>query len=62
MLVEESPSLRSGIAGMIARKFPGARTLVRVGLEDYGEQPLIDLDQVTYSEDQVLGEWMPGSP
>jgi hypothetical protein len=34
---------------------------VRAGPKDYGEQPLIDLDEVTYTEDQVLGDWMPTS-
>jgi hypothetical protein len=36
--------------------------LVRGSLKDYDEQSLIDLEQVTYTEDQVLGEWMPGTP
>ncbi len=58
-LLEDSPSLRSEVAGMIARELPRARALVRAGLKDYGEQPTIDLDQVTYTEDQVLGDWMP---
>jgi hypothetical protein len=58
-LLDESPSLRQGVAEMIDQEFPGARTLVRLALKDYGEQPLIDLDQVSYTEDQVLGDWMP---
>jgi len=58
-LLDESPSLRPGVAGMIDQEFPGARALVRLALNDYGEQPLIDLDQVSYTEDQVLGDWMP---
>jgi hypothetical protein len=62
MLVGESPSLQSEIARMIAREFPGARASVRASCQEYGERPLIDIDEVTYSEDQVLGEWMPGSP
>jgi hypothetical protein len=44
---------------MIDQEFPGARALVRLALKDYGKQPLIDLDQVSYTEDQVLGDWMP---
>jgi hypothetical protein len=58
-LLEESPSLRQAVAGMIGQEFPSARALVRAALNDYGEQPLIDLDQVSYTEDQVLGDWMP---
>jgi hypothetical protein len=41
------------------RREGNIRALVRVGLKDYGEQPLIDIDQVTYTEEQVLGDWMP---
>jgi hypothetical protein len=58
-LLADSPSLRREIAGIIAQELPGTSTLVRIGLKDYGEQPLIDIDQVTYTEDQVLGDWMP---
>jgi Domain of unknown function DUF29 len=61
-LLDESPSLRQGVAGMIDQELPGARALVRLALKDYGEQPLIDLDQVNYTEDQVLGDWMPEQP
>jgi hypothetical protein len=61
-LLADSPSLRSEIAGMIAKGLPRARALVRASCREYGEQPLTDLDPVTYTEDQVLGEWMPGSP
>jgi hypothetical protein len=59
LLLAESPSLRSEIAGMITKGFPRARALLRASCREYGEQPLIDLDQVTCSEDQGLGEWMP---
>ena len=58
-LLADSPSLRGEIAGLITKGFRRARALVRVGLKEYGEQPTIDLDQVTYTEDQVLGDWMP---
>jgi hypothetical protein len=44
---------------MIAKGCPRARALVRVGVKDDGEQPLIDIDQVSYTEDQVLGDWIP---
>jgi hypothetical protein len=33
--------------------------LVRSNLQDYGEQPLIDLDTISYTEAQVLGDWLP---
>jgi len=33
--------------------------LVRINCQDYGEQPVIDIDQASYTEDQVLGDWIP---
>jgi len=35
------------------------RALVLASLADYDERPLIDIAGATYSEEQVLGEWMP---
>lgn len=58
-LLRESPSLRRETASTIGEEFPAARALVEANLQDYGEQPLIDIDQVTYSEDQILGDWLP---
>ena len=58
-LLRESPSLRRETASTIGEEFPPARALVEANLQDYGEQPLIDIDQVTYSEDQILGDWLP---
>jgi len=58
-LLADSPSLRGEIAGMITKGLSRVRALVRVGLKDYGEQPLIDIDEVTYTEAQILGDWMP---
>jgi hypothetical protein len=58
-LLADSPSLRGEIAGMITQACPRARELVRASCQDNGAPPLIDLDQVTYTEDQVLGDWMP---
>ena len=58
-LLAESPSLRREIAGIIAQDLPDVHVGAHRPLQDYGEQPVIDLDQVTYSEDQVLGDWLP---
>ncbi len=58
-LLADSPSLRGEVAGVITKGFARARPLVRAALKDCGEQPLIDIDQVSYTEDQVLGDWMP---
>jgi hypothetical protein len=58
-LLADSPSLRSEVVGMITREFSRAHALAHASFKDYGEQPLIDIDRTSYTEDQVLGDWMP---
>jgi len=58
-VLAQSPSLRREVAGVIVRQTSRARALVRANFEDYGEQPRINIDTVTYTEDQVLGDWLP---
>ena len=58
-VLAESPSLRREVAAVIAKQTPRARAIVRANLEDHGEQPRIDLDAVSYTEQQVLGDWLP---
>jgi Domain of unknown function DUF29 len=57
--LEHSPSLRRETAGIVAQEANRVRRLVRSNLQDYGEQPLIDLDTISYTEAQVLGDWLP---
>ena len=61
-LLEDSPSLRGELPGILGRVLPRARRNVRARLADHDEQPLTDLDRLTYSEDQVLGDWFPTPP
>lgn len=60
-VLADSPSLRREIPGIIAKQTPRARTLVRANFEDHSEQPRIDIDSLTYTESQVLGDWLPGN-
>ncbi len=55
----ESPSLGREVAGMVADELVAARELVRATLEDYGEQPRVDIETLAYTEDQVLSDWLP---
>jgi hypothetical protein len=57
--LEESPSLRREVAGLIARETPRVRTMEHANFQDYGEQPLEDIAAVAYTEAQVLGDWLP---
>ena len=59
VILADSPSLRREVADMIARQTSRALALVRANFQDYGEQPLIDLDAISYTEAQVLGDWLP---
>jgi hypothetical protein len=58
-VLEESPSLRREVAGLIVKQIMRARALVHANFQDYGEQPRIDMEAVTYTETQVLGDWLP---
>jgi Domain of unknown function DUF29 len=58
-VLEESPSLRREVPALIGRETPRARALVHANFKDYGEQPRINIELVTYTEAQVLGDWLP---
>jgi hypothetical protein len=58
-LLADSPSLRAEVADMVTKALPRARALVRVSCRDYGAQSVIDVDRASYTEDQVLGNWIP---
>lgn len=59
-VTEDSPSLRQLVGRVIAKEIGPARRQVSLALADHGEAPGIDLDRVSYSETEVLGEWFPG--
>jgi hypothetical protein len=61
-LLADSPSLRREVSAMIGWVLPRARRDVAATLKDHGEQPLVDLNQLTYTEDQVLADWFPTPP
>src|SRR5689334_10442324 len=60
--LQDSPSLRRFIPAMLTEEAVRAgRTVARV-LALYGEQPRIDIAGLTFTEDQVLGDWFPADP
>ena len=64
-LLEDSPSLRSELAGMIAAETPRAARLAARGLEHYGEIELTEATKLRtpdYTVGQVLGDWFPNLP
>jgi hypothetical protein len=59
VLLEDSPSLRPKVAGIIAARLPKARQLATLALKEHGEAPRMPLDSLDYTEEQVLGPWLP---
>jgi hypothetical protein len=59
MLLEDNPSLRHEVASIIAKALPTARELARLSLKAHGKSPRVLLDQLNYTEDQVLKRWLP---
>jgi hypothetical protein len=57
--LKDSPSLRREVSANVVDEMASARSLVRANLQDYGEQPRIDIESATYTEAQVLGDWLP---
>jgi hypothetical protein len=57
-LLDESPSLRREIAGIIRRVSPGVARLTTRVLRLHGEN-VGDLPPPEYKEEQVLGDWLP---
>jgi hypothetical protein len=54
-LLEDSPSLRPLVAGVIAAELPTARRLALLSLAEHDETPAIDVATPTFSEAEVLG-------
>jgi hypothetical protein len=57
--LRESPSLRREVAAMIAEETLDVADEVAATLAVYGEQPTVDIAALSFSEDQVLGDWFP---
>jgi Domain of unknown function DUF29 len=58
--LKDSPSLRRAVPGMISDELVSARQLVVSALVDFGERPMVDVDSVSFTPAQVLGDWFPG--
>jgi hypothetical protein len=58
-LLKGAPSLRLTVAGVMAEELSATRSEAAASLADNGETPRIAIGAVVYSEDQVLGDWLP---
>ncbi len=61
-LLADSPSPRRDVARLIAEETVRARKSVADSLALYRETPMMDHNQLTCSEEQVLGDWFPAAP
>jgi hypothetical protein len=59
-LLEDSPSLRSEFGPMIEKLKPRVARLATASLFGYG-QTVKTLPPPSYTEEQVLGDWLPGN-
>jgi hypothetical protein len=60
-LLADSPSLRSTVPDVIEAELNGAREEAMASLADNNELSRIDIAGLTFTEDQVLGAWLPES-
>jgi hypothetical protein len=64
--LETDPGLRPRLAGMIRREWPRAVRLAADELADFGEDlPALRVRQHAgdgYTQDQILGDWLPEGP
>jgi hypothetical protein len=58
-VLNDSPSLRRIVSDMIAEVLPEARQRAARSLAGYGEKVRVDPDSLSFTEDQVLGPWVP---
>lgn len=57
--LEDNPSLRRAVAGMVRDQTVRCRKTVRAVLALYRERSLVEIDSLEFTEDQVLGDWLP---
>lgn len=58
-LLEDSPSLRQVAATAISDELPAARTLASLDLTEFEEPLLVRPEEQTFTQDAVLGSWLP---
>jgi len=61
-LLKDSPSLKRLVPELISEATPPGRRLADISLTDHGEVPTVDLQSLTYSPEEVLGDWFPDYP
>ncbi|MDB5402083.1 MAG: hypothetical protein JWQ55_4101, partial [Rhodopila sp.] len=60
--LEDSPSLRRLVAELIVDETRRTGKLVALSLQRFGQQPRAEIDNLTFTEEQVLDLWFPEDP
>jgi hypothetical protein len=58
-LLRDSPSLRKTLRAVIQEETGAAARLTASSLADHNEQPCVDPASLTYTTEQVTGDWWP---
>ena len=59
ILLEDSPSLTQRVPEVIGTEMPSARELAQSELSEFEETSLTSVENLTFTNDQVLGPWLP---
>ncbi len=59
-LLKDEATLATRVEAVIQDEIEDARDQARADIADYGEVLRVDIAQLTFTEDQVLGTWFPG--
>jgi hypothetical protein len=60
--LKASPSLRREIAAIVADETSDVQQEVAATLAIYGEEPVVAIEGLTFTGEQVLGPWFPDEP
>jgi hypothetical protein len=58
-LLRDSPSMKPTLPAVIGEELLEARALVQASLAHHKEQPCLDAAALAYTDEQVLGPWLP---
>jgi hypothetical protein len=59
IVLQESPSLRPAVNDLIAEGASRAARRVKQALALFDETPRVAIDSLSFTEDQILGDWFP---
>jgi hypothetical protein len=62
VLLRANPSLKRLVDDLVVEGTESGRRLAEISLTEHGEVPRIPLETLTYTADEVLGDWLPDDP